>query len=176
MTGRRQFGNVRKFPSGRYQASYWHEGERHVGPHTFAAKADAQVWLARAQSDLSRGSWIAPGAGRVTLADVAERWLASNPVKRSSTVERDRAIIELHITKALGGRRIDQITRAEVQSVVDGWATTLAASTVSRMVSVLRAIYSYAVYAELVGRSPVAGIRLPHVGLVDRPTLSAARS
>lgn len=173
MTNRRHFGDIRKLHSGRYQASYSHEGQRHVGPNTFAAKADAQAWLARAEGDLARGSWIAPGGGGLTVAEVAERWLASNPVKRSSTVERDRAIIEAHITKVLGDRRIDQITRAEVQAVVDGWATMFAASTVGRMASVLRAIYTYAIYAELVGRSPVNGIRLPHVGLVERPTLSA---
>ena len=114
-----------------------------------------------------------PAAGRVTLAEVADRWLASNPLKRSSTVERDRAIIYAHIDDALGGRRIDQITKAEVQSVVDGWATSLAASTVGRMASVLRAICRYAVDSELVARSPVTGLRLPRFGLVERPTLSA---
>ena len=39
MTKRRHFGNVRKLPSGRYQAAYWHEGRRHTAPMTFAAKA-----------------------------------------------------------------------------------------------------------------------------------------
>ncbi len=170
---RRNFGNARKLPSGRYRASYWHEGVRHTAPGTFAAKADAQAWLAGAETDLVRGSWIAPRAGRVTLAEVADRWLASNPLKRSSTVERDRAIIYAHIDDALGGRRIDQITKAEVQSVVDGWATSLAASTVGRMASVLRAICRYAVDSELVARSPATGLRLPRVGLVERPTLSA---
>lgn len=170
---RRHFGNARKLPSGRYQASYWHDGMRHTASGTFATKADAQLWLARAESDLSRGSWIAPGAGKVTVAEVAQRWLGSNPLKRSSTVQRDRAIIDAHVLAALGSRRIDQVTKAEVQSVVDGWATTLAASTVGRMASVLRAIFRYAVDSELVARSPVSGLRLPRVGLVERPTLTA---
>jgi hypothetical protein len=45
MATRRHFGSVRKLPSGRYQASYWHEGERHAASHTFTAKAAAQAWL-----------------------------------------------------------------------------------------------------------------------------------
>ena len=32
MTNRRHFGNVRRLPSGRYQASYWHDGQRHTAP------------------------------------------------------------------------------------------------------------------------------------------------
>lgn len=165
---RRNFGNARKLPSGRYRASYWHEGVRHTAPGTFAAKADAQAWLAGAETDLVRGSWIAR-AGRVTLAEVADRWLASNPLKRSSTVERDRAIIYAHIDDALGGRRIDQITKAEVQSVVDGWATSLAASTVGRMASVLRAICRYAVDSELVARSPATDSACPALALSSGP-------
>jgi hypothetical protein len=29
MTNRRHFGNVRRLGSGRYQASYWHDGARY---------------------------------------------------------------------------------------------------------------------------------------------------
>jgi len=36
---------VRKLPSGRWQASYWHEGERHVARETFATKTDALTFL-----------------------------------------------------------------------------------------------------------------------------------
>ena len=38
-------GVVRKLPSGRWQASYWHEGERHVARETFATKTDALTFL-----------------------------------------------------------------------------------------------------------------------------------
>ena len=173
MTGCRYFGSVRKLPSGRYQASYWHEGQRHVGPDTFAAKGDAQAWIARAEGDLARGSWIAPGAGKVTLAEVADRWLTANPAKRLSTWTRDASIVKTYIVPVLGSRRIDQITKADVQRVVDGWATKLKPSTVERMAGVVRSIYFYAIAAELVSRSPAVGLRVPHVALVDRPVLSA---
>ena len=41
------------------------------------------------------------------------------------------------------------------------------------MASVLRALFSYAVSAQLVARSPASGLRLPRTRLVDRPVLSA---
>ncbi len=54
MTARRHFDNVRKLPSGRYQASYCHEGERHVAAGTFNAKAGGLAWLAITEADLRR--------------------------------------------------------------------------------------------------------------------------
>jgi integrase len=141
---------------------------------TFTAKADATAWLAKAEGDIARSTWIAPSAGKVTFAEVADRWLASNPSKRKSTVEVDRRIISAHLVPAFGARRVDKITKAEVQSVVDGWATTLAPSTVGRIASALRAIFSWAIDAEIVAKNPATDVRLPHVALVDRPTLPAA--
>ena len=44
---RRQFGSVRKLPSGRWQASYWHLGRRHIAEVTLLTKADANAYLAR---------------------------------------------------------------------------------------------------------------------------------
>jgi hypothetical protein len=62
--GRRQFGSVRRLPSGRWQVRYHNGlGERVVAPDTFATKADAQRWLAVAQADLLRGTFIDPSAG-----------------------------------------------------------------------------------------------------------------
>ena len=40
-TGRRHFGSVRRLPSGRWQAGYWHQGLHNVAPATFVTKADA---------------------------------------------------------------------------------------------------------------------------------------
>ena len=52
MGSRRQFGSVRKLPSGRWQASYWHVGRRHVAPITFAFKADANAYLSSIETEV----------------------------------------------------------------------------------------------------------------------------
>ena len=72
---RRHFGNVRKLPSGRYQASYWHEGQRHVAPDTFLARADALAYLSTVETDLLRGDWRAPEPARETFGAYGKRWL-----------------------------------------------------------------------------------------------------
>src|SRR3984957_12947155 len=83
-TRRRRFGSVRKLPSARFQARYWHTDARHIAPETFAAYADALAWLSRAEAAITRGAWLEPTAGKATFEEVAARWTESNPLKRSS--------------------------------------------------------------------------------------------
>jgi hypothetical protein len=84
---RRHFGSVRKLPSGRYQARYWHLGESPVAPSTFATKADALAWSSGAETDIHRGAWTAPKAGKTSLSEYARGWLGGRsdlrPVRRS---------------------------------------------------------------------------------------------
>lgn len=80
MSGRRRhFGSVRKRPSGRYEASYWHQGTRHTAAATFLTKADALTWLSTVESDLQRGGWVDPRAGRITFTDFSKSWMESRP-------------------------------------------------------------------------------------------------
>ena len=60
---RRYFGNIRKLPSGRYQASYKApDGKRHAAPQTFDSRQYADAWLSRVRTDIQRGQWEAPDA------------------------------------------------------------------------------------------------------------------
>ena len=172
---RRHFGSVRKLPSGRYQARYWHAGGRHIAPDTFATKADALAWLSRSEADIGRAEWLDPAAGKATFAEVAARWLAGDSLKRGSTRARDQSILTVHVLPVLGDRQVVRVTRADVQRLVDGWARDHTPSTVRRMFAVVRGVFSFAVASDLLGRSPCAAVRLPRGGLVDRPVLSAGQ-
>ena len=44
--GSRGWGHIRKLPSGRFQASYIHNLDRHNAPITFTTKPRAEGWLA----------------------------------------------------------------------------------------------------------------------------------
>jgi Phage integrase, N-terminal SAM-like domain len=46
-------------------------------PSTFARKSEADRWLATAEADLSRGVYIDPRAGQITVDEWANRWLAA---------------------------------------------------------------------------------------------------
>ncbi|HEV2361184.1 MAG TPA: site-specific integrase [Acidimicrobiales bacterium] len=161
MTNRRHFGSVRKLPSGRYQAGYWHRATRHLAPETFAAKGDAQRWLSNVETSIHRGDWVDPAGGRMTVAELAARWTERDPSKRSSTRVRDEAILRLHILPTLGTSKVREVTPPDIQRLVNLWAQAKAPRTVDRQYDVLRALFGYATRSDWLARSPCRDIRLP---------------
>ncbi len=105
---RRNFGTVRRLPSGRWQARYsTDDGERIKAPTTFPTKADAHHWLASVETDIIRGTWQDPTLGRITIADWSERWMATKlPTVRRATADQYEYILRLHIVPHLGDREI----------------------------------------------------------------------
>jgi integrase len=167
---RRHFGNVRKLPSGRYQASYWNRGSRHIASDTFPAKADALAYLSTVETDLRRGEWIDLRDVHMTVADLAHRWLLSNPAKRPDTYATDEYHLRSHILPSIGSFRIADVTPVELQAIVNGWAGRLAPRTVRRAYGVVRAVFAYGVAADMIGRTPCRAVKLPRVESLARRT------
>src|ERR1039457_533612 len=118
---RRQFGRVRKLPSGRWQARYpVGEGELRAAPQTFSTKGDASRYLATIEADLARGQYIDPRSGMMMLSEWAEQWLA-RPGKRRNSVARDRQALDVFLHD-LGPRPLASITPMHVQGAVDARA------------------------------------------------------
>lgn len=143
-----------------------------VYTRTFATKREAQDYEAAERTARNRGGWIDPRAASTSLDALAAAWLASNPAKRARTLERDRQIVRAAVDTLGATRTVGSVTRADVQRLVDAWRVDHAPSTVRRMFSAVRAAFSYAESAELIVKSPCHGIKLPPVGLVDRPMLA----
>jgi phosphopantetheinyl transferase len=55
----------------------WRDGERQR-KKSFDRKSDAERFLAQVQADLSRGAYVDPKAGKVTVRTYAKGWLAAN--------------------------------------------------------------------------------------------------
>ena len=151
-TRSRHFGYIRKRPSGRWQALYWHEGHRHSSG-TLATKADAQTYLATIEADLRRGAWIDPRAGQITLHTYAEEWLERRPDLAVRTDELYRYLLTNHILPTLG-----QTTLAGLQpSKIRGWNSVIAKdhpSTAAKAYRLLSTIMRTAVVDGLILTSP----------------------
>jgi integrase len=113
---RRHFGSVRKLPSGRYQARYWHEGALHPAPAPFKAKADAQAWLSTVEADLLRGTFVPQPDGKLTFAEYAEVWLDKQHHLRPRTAELYSYLLRRHLLPPFGGRPIAGISASDVVS------------------------------------------------------------
>ena len=71
--GRRSFGNIRRLPSGRWQATYRApDGSRVGAPTTYTTKLDAEAWLLGERRLLESGEWRSPRQRQADLV-AAER-------------------------------------------------------------------------------------------------------
>jgi len=166
---RRDFGSVRRLPSGRWQATWKREAREFAAPETFRTKTDATQYLAAVRADIERGTFTDPEGGRLTVKTVAAKWLESNPNKSPASLARDDSILGCHVLPKLGDRTIGSVKANDIQTLVNSWKG--AASTVGRQYTCLAAVFSYAVDQEWLPKSPCRKINLPTVGTTKRYVL-----
>ena len=180
-TNRRHFGNVLKLPSGLYQASYWHDGRRHIAPQTFIQRADANAFLDAASAALRRGDWFDPELGRISFARYADLWLAQRTDIRPRTREQYELLIRNKLKPVFGHHELARITPVHVRS----WYADIAASTPGSARSayrLLKAIFNTAILDDLLVKNPcrvkgggtdrVTDRRIPNVDQVAALTQS----
>ena len=165
---RRQFGSVRRLPSGRWQASYWHVGRRHIAEVTLLTKADANAYLAHVETQIRRGSWIDPWGGHVGFAEWAEEWKSTIVDLRPSTKTRDVGYLERYVLPRFGSLELGEIDHMMVRSwVAELSASGLAPSTTTKAAQLLSKIMRAAVQAGYLPKSPCDGVRLPRIERVE---------
>ena len=174
---RRHFGNVRRLPSGLYQASYWHDGRRHIAPQTFTQRADANAFLDAASAGIRRGEWIDPEFGRIFFERYADLWLAQRTDIRPRTREQYELLIRNKLKPAFGHLELAKVSPLHVRS----WYADIAAATPGSARSayrLLKAIFNTAILDDLLVKNPcrvkgggtdrVTDRRIPNVDQVQR--------
>lgn len=156
MARRSPWGSVRRLPSGRYQCRYRVEGVQHTALETFRTRREADAHLAAIRADLQREAWVDPTAGRILLADYAQRWLEERPTLRPRTRELYECELRLHILPFLGTTEIGRVTTSRVRS----WHAELlnagrpGPTTVAKCYRLLRSILGTAVEDGLLVKNP----------------------
>ena len=156
---RRDFGSIRRLPSGRYQARYRDKsGIRHA--RTFPTRGDASRHLAAARVDLERGTWIDPTAGAITFEVFAEQWLQGRRVKgrplAPRTRERYESLLRVHVLPSLGRLQLRHLRPNDIRR----WyrnrneAADCGPSTVAKTYRLVHAVMASAVVDEHVSRNP----------------------
>lgn len=121
----RMFGNIRKLPSGRFQARYLGaDGKRRSAPRTFATKADASAWLSKTETDTIAGEWRPPELGRETFGTYGKRWLAHRQDLRPRTRELYAALWRLWLEPAWADVSLSKMTAERWRT---WWVETTAA-------------------------------------------------
>ena len=174
-TRRRHFGSVRKLPSGRFQARYWHAGADHAAPSTFSTKADALAWLSATETDIHRGAWVAPNAGKVTLAKYARDWIVGRRDIRPVTRAKYEYMIERHVLPTLGAYELGALSPSAVRSWYMGMRERYANGTAGDdSYRMLRAILITAVTDGHLVKSPCQVKGAGNARSAERPVVSVA--
>lgn len=162
---RRQFGRLRQRASGRWQASYLHQGAVFNAPATFPTKASAVAWLEdeRELIELDRrnpGTWAPPAervarrqAEKLTLRSYAQSWLAAKTKLARRTRDLYESQLDNLIVPALGDHALAEIT----PEIVRRWFAELGSEHESRNAkayALLRSIFNTAVDDGLVASNP----------------------
>jgi integrase len=145
-----------------------------VYTRTFNTKREAIAFEAGEQTDRRRGLWVDPRKAETTFGEWAELWSKADPTKKPKTLATDESMLKVHLLPAFGPKPLGVINPLDVQRFVAGLSGKYAPSTTRRIYAVLRAILNAAVDADLIGRSPCRGVKLPTVEQRTRPVITAA--
>jgi integrase len=178
----RPFGNVRRLPSGRFQARWQDpsDGHTHTAPGTFPTRDDAKLWLAGQRVDRAEGTWIDERISGQAFAVVADKWKAGLAGRRDSTRARDLGYFERYIAPRWSAVALDEIEPGDVAdwyaqlSAGDPRARVapgardicqtydpLAPATVGKAGQIFRKILELAVARRMLSSNPAEGIALP---------------
>ncbi len=136
----------------------WVEGGRRSKSFQTRDAADAFLYrmLARDQPDV----YVAPSQ-TLLVSDYSVLWEAQQIHQRSSSREQISRRLRNSILPTLGHKRIDLVTRADVQAAVIVWSGPLKPSTVKLTYTYLAGMMKAAVLDGAIRVSPCVGIRLP---------------
>jgi integrase len=93
---------------------------------SFDRKADADRFKDTTAADVHRGTYMDPGAGKVTLSRYSADWLEMQTQHQASTRESIEQRLRVHILPVLGGCTLGQL--ASRPSLVQSWVKGLPAS------------------------------------------------
>ena len=140
----------------------------------FPREAEARSWRADAKRSLDQGTLRAPT--KTTLREAAEEWLAgadagevtnrSGHPYKPSTLRGYRRDLDEHVLPEPGNRKLNALTTAELQELVDRWhVDAKPASTIRNRIKPLQAIYRRARARGGLTTNPTRDLELP----VPRP-------
>ena len=153
--------SVAKNAAGNWRVRVKHKG-RVVADQTFTLKRDADAYEAKEKRALLLGEFVDPKAGKVSLSQVTEKWMASRADSISNkTHQTEGYALKAHIPSTLGNRPISSIRTADLDGLYGKMLSKLSRSTVMRFRNTLSSLFGWAVREGLITKNPVIESRVP---------------
>lgn len=156
---------------------------RYVGTKRFASAAAARGARRDLLAALERGELPLDAHQRLRDAhakfiDAAREGRALNKhgrrYKQSAWEDIDECLRK-HVLPRLGGRRLADVRRSDVQRLIDELTPAMSGSRVRSVVNAVRSLYRWAQDRELVGYDPAARVRLPAMNATRRERVATPR-
>ena len=136
------------------------QGKEHT--KSFPRKVEAQAWLDEVTASQVTGTYVAPMAGRITVAELHPKWLTTQSHLKETTAATRGYTWPAHVEPRWGAVAVADVQTTDIKSWVKDLVDSGAgAATIENAVSILRQILEMAVEDRRIVRNPCAGIKLP---------------
>lgn len=155
----------------RYMVRYRKPDKSSTDKRGFKTKKEAELFLASVTVSKATGDYIDPALGRVTVAHLAERWLAGKKILKPSAYDPLPRAWRNHVEPMFGPREIRSIVPSEVQQWLAELSAKRSASVTLRALGVLAGILDMAVEDGRIKKNPARGLK----GRPKKPRKKAGR-
>lgn len=141
---------------------------------TFLRRVDAEAFAASVETDIARGQYLDPAAGKVPLAEWADDWFKTIRHLKPKTQEGYEGLFRKHIRPRLGQRSLASIRPVDIRQLVSEMTDAgLSASRVRQARQLLGMILAAAVENRAIASSPVTGVKIPREQRREMQVLTA---
>ena len=153
----------------------WRDPDGSQRKKSFDRKLDAERHLLVVGSSMLTGSYVDPRAGRVTVGDYAETWLANKGHLKPKTRAGYESLLATRVLPKWGPVPLDRANYGAVASWVSTMAESgLSASRTRQAYHVLKSLLDEAVKDARLLRNPATGVDLPRMRAKERRYLTHA--
>ncbi|TCC34963.1 site-specific integrase [Kribbella sindirgiensis] len=142
-----------RWGKGKRWLAVWHGPNGDEVSMAFETKIAAERHGNAMETDIARGEYIDPAAGKMRLAEVAERWMKSRSVDPSSEIQYESKW-RLHVAPTFGKRQVKSIKPSEIAVWLKELTATFGPSTARSAFLVLFGCLELAVEDEALKKNP----------------------
>jgi integrase len=164
---------VKKTTAGTWQVR-WRDPTGRQRAKNFRTKAHAEEFERTTLVDQTRGEWVDPDRGRITLQAWADEWLAASHHLRPRSLEMYRTALG-HILPVLGHVPLGKLSDTHIDRYLAAKTGELSPSTVHRHYRTLRTMLRQAVKRGRIPRSPIDAVAEPRIPAKEMRFLTATQ-
>jgi len=135
-------------------------GKEHA--KAFDRKVDAAKWLDDITSTIVTGTYVAPGAGAVSVGVIHSQWLKTQAHVKDSTKAARASAWSVHVKEAWEAVSVADVQKSDVKAWVNDLTEKgCAAATIENALGVLRMVLGLAVENKRIPHNPCEGVKAP---------------